>query len=395
MAGDEFLEQNQQIAAKPEAVSGTPETLGAADVKLKGFRSELSFSQEIERFALDEVSEDLAQSADTPGSIIGVIGVGFQLKTGGVLGTPPAAGVYLRGCGLQQEVVNQITIGSISGGDGLLTAGSVYSATGSKTGIIEADRNGAGTLRYIVLTGGVLVASDVVTVGAESGTVSGTSTFYGVKYKPRSSGLETLTVQRASKNSAGTSAQDQLYRIKGATGTGTIGAVAGDVVKFRGDFRGPKDFVGAGSFITGYTYETGSAPRFRNAVVQINGVASVPNSWSLDIGNVIQDDPDPTTSGGVSGYGASRIERREPKLIIDPLRQKTAILDDYGLVADGSEFPISIIVGTTPNIIEIAATKGQIREHSEGTRGGRQTAGLTIYLNRSVALDEDYTIYFR
>jgi len=395
MAGDEFLVQNQQFAATTEAVSGTAETLTNAHVKLKGFRSELSFTPELERFSNDEVAEDLAQAADVPGGFLGAIGVGFQCKTGGVLGTPPAIGTYLKGCGLQEQIVQQITIGSITGGDGLFAAGSVYSATGSKTGIVEADRNGAGSMRYIVLTGGVLVASDVVTIGAESATTSGSTTFHSVKYKPRSSGLQTLTIQRASKNSNATAGQDQLYRLKGAAGTGTISMAALDSVRFRGEFRGPVSLVGPGDFLTGFTYETGTAPRFKNATVQINGAASVPASISLDIGNVIVSDPDPTTSGGTSGYIASRIDRREPKIVIDPLRQKKAILDDYGLLEDGSEFPISIIVGTTPNIIEIAATKGQIREHSEGERGGRQTAGLTIFLNRSVALDEDYVLYFR
>jgi hypothetical protein len=296
---------------------------------------------------------------------------------------------------LQEQIVSQITVGAITGGDGTLTAGSIYSATGSKTGIVEADRNGAGAMRYIVLTGGNLAASDVVTVGAESTTTSGTSTFYAVKYKPRSSGLQNLTIQRAAKNSEGTSAEDQLYRLRGSAGTGSISGAALDAIRFNAEFTGPLDFIGAGSFFTGFTYETGNAPKFLNAVVQLNGVPIIPDSFALDFGNVIESDPDPTTSGGVSGYIASRIARREPKLTIGPLRQKTSVFDDYGLLSSGNEFTCSIIVGTTPNLIEIAATKCQIREHSEGVRAGRQTAGLTVFLNRSVALDEDYVLYYR
>jgi hypothetical protein len=169
---------------------------------------------------------------------------------------------------LQEQIVSQITVGAITGGDGTLTAGSIYSATGSKTGIVEADRNGAGAMRYIVLTGGNLAASDVVTVGAESTTTSGTSTFYAVKYKPRSSGLQNLTIQRAAKNSEGTSAEDQLYRLRGSAGTGSISGAALDAIRFNAEFTGPLDFIGAGSFFTGFTYETGNAPKFLNAVVQ-------------------------------------------------------------------------------------------------------------------------------
>jgi hypothetical protein len=392
---DNFLEQNQQLAAKLEATSGTAETLAAADVALKPFRSEFTFGTNYPRSTNDEVAEDLAQAADFVAGKLATIGVGFQCKTSGVLGTAPKIGPYLQGCGLIEEQVRQITIGTITGGGGIFLAGASYSATGGKTGTIEQDRNGAGVLRYVVTSGGDIANGDTITVGAGSATSSSATTAYAVKYRPRSSGLKTLTVQRAAKNDQGTANEDQLYRLRGAAGTGKITMAALDAMRFSAEFQGPVDFIGAGAFFTGVTYESSSAPKFVNSIVQINGVAGIPSSISLDFGNVIEVDPDPTTSGGTSGYIAARISRREPKIVIDPLRQKTSVLDDYGLLGAGTEVTFSAIVGTTPNLIEIAATKCQIREHSESVRAGRQAAGLTLFVNRSVLTDNDYALYFR
>ncbi len=392
---DNFLEQNQQYAIKLEAASGTAETLTNADVALKPFRSSTGYTRQDPRFTNDEVAEDLGQAADFVGGRLATIPFGFQFKCGGVVGTVPAIGRYLQACGLQEEQVEQITVGSITGGDGILTAGSTYSATGGKAGVIEADRNGAGVLRYVATTGGSLSNTNVITVGAESCTASSSSTPYAVKYRPKSSALKTATFQRASKNDQGTSSEDQLYRIRGGAGTATITGNALDALRITGEIQGPADFVGAGSFFTGMTYETTIAPKFVNAPVQLNGVALVPSTFSLDLGNVLELDPDPTTSGGTSGYLYTRIARRETKITIDPLRIKTSLFDDYGLLSSGAEFAVSLIIGTTPNLIEIVATKCQIREHSEGVRAGRQTAGLTLYINRSTLIDQDFNIYFR
>src|SRR5262245_19090650 len=193
-ATDRFLIRSQQIAAKVEVARGTAETLSAAEVKLKPFQSEINPALEPIRFRNDEVSDDIGQAADFVSACAGVLPFGWAFKTSGTVGTPAAVGVYLRGCGLQEYVVHTITAGAPSPGS--FAAGSRYTATGGKTGIIEQDYTAGGTLRYIALMGGALANTKLVTVGANTATCSSTDPLHSVRYKPRWTGHENITIQR-------------------------------------------------------------------------------------------------------------------------------------------------------------------------------------------------------
>lgn len=393
---DKFRILQQQLAAVVETTLGEAVTLTASHVKLKPFQSEFSYAPDRLRFTNDEVADDIGQAADFTAGAKASIGVGFGLKTGGVVGTAPAAGTFLEGCGLQAEVVHAITIGAPTGGAAAFAAGDVYSATGGKTGVVEYPIAAGGTLRYVVTTGGALASGDVVTVGGTvSATTSSADALYATKYRPRSFGLKGLSMRRAIKNSEGTSSQDYVALLRGAMGDGSIELAALDAARFKATFQGVIVSEGAGSLLTGYTYETGVPPTFANATVQLNGAAVQPDSVSLAFGNDVQMDPDPTTTGGAAGYAAANIASRKPTITIAPYRQIVSVLDDLGLYAAGTTFAVVVRFGTTPNLIEIVAPKAQITGWTQGDRAGFETAQLTLALTRDTLVDQEYAIYFR
>jgi hypothetical protein len=392
---DYFRILQQQLAAKVEAAAGTFETLAASDVKLRPFQNEFSYTPDRLRFSNDEVAEDIGQAADFTAGAKASIGVGFALKTAGVVGTAPAIAPYMRGCGMQAEIVHAITSGAPSGGAAAFAAGDVYSATGGKTGTIEYPLATGGTLRYVVLTGNALASGDTVTVGTCSSVTSSADALYAYKFRPTSTSQPTLSVRRGIKNSAGTAAHDYLTIIKGAMGDGSLELTALDIARFKGNFTGVIHSEGDGSFFAGYTYETGTPPTFTNATVQINGVAVHPDGISLAFGNSVEMDPDPTVGGGAAGYAQANISGRKPTLTITPYRQLTAVLDDLGIHASGAVVPLVVRFGTTPQIIEIMAPKAQLTGWSQGNRAGLETAALTFALTRDTLVDNEYSIYFR
>jgi hypothetical protein len=391
---DHYLVRDQQIAAAVETDPGVAITLTSAHVKLKASQGDTPFSPDHPRFANDEVAEDIGEAADFVGGKKAGIQVGVLLKTAGVVGTVAAIDPYFQACALKQQIVHFITVGAISPG-AAFAEGATYSATGGKTGIIETTRTGAGVLRYIITAGGVLVSTDVVTVGADSATASGTDAFYGVKYTPCSTGQKTITLQRAEKNDQATADKDFLYRLRGAMGNGVLSLAALDAGRFKGDYQGPVDAEANGAFLTGYTYEAGTPPNWVNSTVQLNGEPVQVSEFSLDFGNDVQLEPDPTTVGGTQGFDYARVAKRTPIITINPYRLLVADLDDLGLHAAGTPVPFQLSYGTTPQIVEVVAGLCQIRGWSSADRAGRRVAQLTLNVTRAVIKDNDFSIMFR
>ncbi|MFH0903184.1 MAG: hypothetical protein V2A73_21355 [Pseudomonadota bacterium] len=393
---DYFRILQQQLAAKIEAIAGTFENLAATEVKLRPFQSEFSYTPDRMRFANDEVAEDIGQAVDFTAGAKASIGVGFALKTAGVVGTIPAIAPYLRGCGMQAEVVHAITIGAPTGGAASFVEGDPYTiGAGGKTGTIEQTISAGGSLHYVPITGGALASADVVTVGSCTATASSADALYAYKFRPRSTSQSTLSVRRGIKNSVGTASEDYLTIIKGAMGDGSLELTALDIARFKGTFTGVIHSEAAGAFFSGYTYETGTPPTFTNATVQINGVAVHPDNISLAFGNAVEMDPDPTTGGGAAGYSVANISGRKPTLTITPYRQTPTVLDDLGIHASGATATLLVRFGVTPQIIEIVAPHAQLTGWAPGNRAGLETAALTFALTRDALVDNEYAIYFR
>lgn len=394
---DTFQRLTQQLAGKIEVTPGTEETLTAAEVKLRPFQ-DFGFDPDFRRFSNDQVAEDIGQAPDFVSGTAGGLSVGFPLHGPGDLTSAPAAGVYLRGCGLKEEDVQQITIDAPAGNDNAFLAGDAWTS-GAKSGIVESDISAGGQFRYVLDGGSAdLADTDVISSDGDTATASGSPSDYATKYTPRSTSHETLTIQRGVKNFNETAGQDFLWRLKGALGNFRIEFAALDAIRFLSEFSGVLAFKGAGSLFTGVTIESLSnadLPKLINSTIQLNGVTVRPSAITFDAGNTVELDPNPTTGGGTEGFDLAQISDRTPTLSIDPFKLKPGDLDDLGLLEAGTEIPISIICGTTPNIFEFTALKAQVREDSEGDRSGRVVSNLTLNIVRNSLTDNDYAIYFR
>lgn len=387
----------QQLAGKNESVAGTAVALAAADVNIRPEGS-IQISKNFNRFSNDELGDDIGQSPDFVSGKAAGISFGAIFKGSGVVGTPPAIGPYLRACGLKEEIVRSVTIGSITGGSGSFPEGSTYSATGSKTGYIDSTISAAGSLKYIPVTGGQLNSADVITVGSASATASANSSLYAVKYSPRSVGHETLTVQRGIRAIDGVATKDRLFRIRGALGNATISIQALDTLRIQCQLQGALDFAGLGDLFSPVDYETisvASLAKYRNTPIQLNGVDVCPASISFALGNTVDLTPDPCTDGGDAGYSYAVISRRAPVITMDPYTVDQSVLDEIGLESSGLEVPLSMVFGTTPNVVEIRALKAQIRGADPGERGGQETWNGSIHIVRNGLVDWEYGIYFR
>jgi hypothetical protein len=393
---DNFFTENQQHAIAVETTPGTPIALTGANVKFRHFKSSTPVTSDYKRFSNDQVSEDNATAPDFVSAKVLRIPFGYPLVTSGVVGTDPAATAYLEGLGLKKQTVKQITIGAPSGGDTMFKRGDTWTAPGGKAGIVATDISGAGAFKYISTAGSDLAAADVITSSGDTATASGTSTPFSVRFTPTSTAQKNVTFQRAIRNSAGTVNEDFLERIRGAMGTAVISANALDALRITGEYTGPQDFAGAGTFLTGVTYDVNNPPLFKNSDIQINGVLVGPQAVSFDLGNTISLLPEPTTLGGDAGFIATRIPKREPKWTIDPRRMKPSTLDDIGLLGSGAIFPVTWTIGTVAgNIIEISAFSCQMRENTEGEIEGLQSRNLSIFVTRNAIIDGEYYISFR
>lgn len=396
--GDFYLSRAQQVAAALESVAGTAETLTASDVLLEPMEDDVLWTPDFTRFSLPEVAPDIAEAPDAVGGFKAGIATTFALQCSGAVATAPAIASFMRACAMKLQVVHVITVGSISPG-GAFAAGATYSATGGKAGIIEATRTGAGALRYIPTAGGALAASDVVTVGADSATASGTDATYAQKLSPTSTSQETMTLQRGEQHEDNTSGKDVLYRLRGAMGRYTLTFEPGDVVRFGGEFTGVVDGNGEeGDLFAGYTLETKSyRPRFKDATIQLNGVDIKVGTVTFDCGNVVEMDPDPSQDGGDEGYQMARVASRAPTISVAPYKTTPTILDELDALREGTSLAFQLLLDqeSAGGIFELIVPAVQVRGWSASTRAGRRVAELQLNVVRSTLLDLDYAMYFR
>lgn len=398
---DHYQVRSQQIAAAIEATPGTAETLAVTDVLLRP-EEPPTWTPAPNLFDNNELSEDLSMPAKFTSGERANLSFRFILKNSGTVGTSPAVARFLRACGLKEELVESISIGAVSGGDGTFREGEIYSATGGKTGIIEQDTTGT-TLRYIALTGGSIANTDVVsTPDGDSATASSASANFAVRYTPDSTKQDTLTLARLIRNTEGTAAEDTIHTIRGAMGNLSLELAAHDIMRANFEFQGVFDSASQGNLFSNPTFESANNEdigKLIDSVLQLDGSTVVPSSMTVDLGNGVELDPDPTSvGGGTKGYDRARILRREPTLTIDPRRVTPTVFDEIGRFFDGSLFAFRFVSGggTDPGqVVEIVAESCQIQGWTEGNRSDFQTWDGTIALTRRLVLDTDYKIYFR
>ena len=397
---DNFTTRIQQVALKQEATPGTAETLTAADAKIRPY-ADAEQTPDFNRFTNDEVSDDLGEAPDFVSGKKGSISVGATIVGSGAVGTAPFLGRYLIACGCKEEAVKTITIGAPSGGDNEFAEGEAWTSS-AKSGIVEQTISGAGTFRYILDDGSAdLVDTDVITVAGDSdvATASGSAGDYGTRYTLRSQAHEPTTIARYVANYQDTASQDFITTLRGALGNAVIQANAHDVLRLQCELSGVWHSAAAGSMLTGITYESAAnsaLPKFINSNIQLDGVlVTAPAAFTLDFGNQVELDADPTTVGGAEGYDFARILARQPTISIDPRRIPPGTFDDLAKLGDGSEMIFSFVSsGSAGQIIEVVANV-QMRQWTEAERANLQTANYVLNVVRRSVKDTDLKIYFK
>ncbi len=97
-----------QIVFKIEAVSGTPETLAAADGFLAFPAGELDHKREV--YKREPYRETLSPLPSVMGKYSGKIPFMVELAGSGVAGTPPAYGKVIKGCGFGETIVTNTSV---------------------------------------------------------------------------------------------------------------------------------------------------------------------------------------------------------------------------------------------------------------------------------------------
>lgn len=98
-----FLGRRMVLAAKIEAVEGTPETLANADANLLIYDAE--FEPSLDQFERAPLAADLSQFGPIAGKVSGTMRFKAELKGSGTAGTAPAIGKLLMACGASQTLV--------------------------------------------------------------------------------------------------------------------------------------------------------------------------------------------------------------------------------------------------------------------------------------------------
>lgn len=147
-----FLQRRMVLAAKIEAVEGTPETLAGADANLLIY--DVSFEPGIDQFEREPVAGDLSPYGPIAGKRRGVLRFKAELKGSGAAGTAPAFGKLLKACGGSETIVasTSVTYAPLTLAVPTLTLG-VYSLPESGNNIKEFISGAQGTWRFSAKVG--------------------------------------------------------------------------------------------------------------------------------------------------------------------------------------------------------------------------------------------------
>jgi hypothetical protein len=165
-----------------------------------------------------------------------------------------------------------------------------------------------------------------------------------------------------------------VEKLRGAMGTFTISATAGDKFMFNYTFTGVYDGI-ADTALLAPSYPAISAyeiQRFAASAVTIGGAATPVSNFSFDLGNVVT----LVESNAVTeGYLHAIVSDRRPTLTLDPLSATTTSVARQGALLDPSS-TVAITVGGTAAQISVPAA--QYVQVARGERAGLMTDGLTF-----------------
>lgn len=375
-----LLTRQKQVLAKVETTHGTPVSLANTD---GGCRISTAAAIEPQQptYPRDIARFTLSPLGDLPGEKAGGITLRTELNTpDDITATALEFKTFLRGCSMTVTAAHRIAIGAVSNGP-YVAGETVTDATGYQGIVGHPCADGDGALYYGLVTT-ALSTAETLTGGTSGATATSSSGGVSAGYyaKPISDNQEALTLELQQDGYA--------WSITGAMGTFEVVCEASRAGYLDFNFTGAKSTYGYKAMTTGITYQTEQPPILQGAALTINEVTPVVHSARLVLGNNVVLRPDGNATS--TGYLASYIPGREPKINLTVEMQSAATLDVFGLLSSGSKVPISWRVGTaTGKIIWISAYLCQLINISVGDSDGLATVDLEFKCTGGVNGSED------
>jgi hypothetical protein len=376
-----MLSRRRQLAAKVESVEGTAETLAAADAKLLAYNPKVSFDAEM--FTRDPVRASLSHIGKVTGKRPASLGFRMELRGSGTATTEPEWSKLLKSCGFQLNVLNVISIGTITSGPfqhGETITGTGSSATGR---VVIKTLTGTATLYFVALTG-TFQSGEVIT-GATSGATATTSslpTAAGKEWKP----LSYYTNNVASLTMA--TYEDGMRKlITGARGKVKFGFKSGEPVMMDFAFSGVEGGITDLALLTGIVHESSVPPAFLSAAFSIDAVAAKVGEMDIDIASRLVARDDIQSARGLLSF---IISDREIVGSFNPEMLLAATHDFHTKWFNNTEMILDFVVGsTTGSKFRFYGPKVQYNKVDDEDRDGLQLAKCTFDFNGTVSPGDD------
>lgn len=294
---------NRTILCKVESTPGTDATPVVGTDAVLGENP--STTPGIQALNTNEVTGALDTRAPIPGGGPGNHSLTVNLHGSGAGGTAPEWGSYMRACAFAQTLLAADITGTASAG----ATGSITLDTGDgatvEIGHIITLTGGTGSGQTRVVTG---VSTDTVSVYPNWSVTPSTDSVYAVKasalYVPASSSLVTASIYDYYHASSG--ANSELRKVLGWVGNAAFNLGVGGI--------GQVTFTGLGKWATpanvsppgAATFDSQRPVPFMNADVSLDSVAVKINALTFDMGNQVQQAPDPADTYGVDVGGITR-----------------------------------------------------------------------------------------
>ncbi|MGE0716405.1 MAG: hypothetical protein AB7P02_13270 [Alphaproteobacteria bacterium] len=328
----QYRTRNRQVAAKIQASVGTEET-PAADTDAIRVRVATQFDPQFDNLETDYLQGALDQSGPITGGGMIRRQMPCYLKGSGTPATPPDMGKLLRAAGYEQVITATDVVGQAQGG----TTSSITLAVGASAtndaykGMPITHEGSSGLVQKRVVTaynGSTKVATvypdfDTAPVSGDDYTIPA-----GVLYRPRSSGLEAITlVEWGHSSVAGNNSRRRRLADGAATFNLSVSPRALAQIDFTVTGRlpaAPDDVAKPAAPV----YQSSEPAPVLDAIAFLGGEIIRFNELTFDVGNDVQLADDPTEE---FGYGPAEIVNRngQGRLVV-PQR----LLDAGGNVFD-------------------------------------------------------------
>ena len=365
-----LLTRQIQVLAETETVSGTAETLVAAD--LVGRISEATVSNPTQPMTPREVARSsLTPLAALPAEKSIEFSIRAEINTPDLITTGLEYIDLFKSCGSSLSICKRQAIGSVTSGPYQMGE-TITDATGYQGICIAPVADGDGYMYYDLVT--VELSQSEVYTGSTSGaTATATADAeeaWGYTCTPISDSQETVTIRRENDGWQETG--------KGGMGTFTITAEASKPGYIEFTMSAVKHSYGDQAMTSGVEYDTEAPPILQDAELMIGTASVVFNSVSFDAGNNVVPRPDGNAANGLITY---YISGRESKMTINMEQTLAADLDVYSIWENGTTREVKFRIGdTSGKMIYINGRYAQINNITKADTDGRATVDVEFML---------------